>query len=124
MFSSPHLIRVEERIRINGVPVRSDVFDQALEKVRLATESRGISVTFFEITFLASLIVASEADVDVVVMDTGILWTHPEFLKPGVEYTDIPIESIQNCELSFKMYATQRVHFFITPSAGSISRAP
>ncbi len=72
MFSSPHLIRVEERIRINGVPVRSDVFDQALEKVRLATESRGISVTFFEITFLASLIVASEADVDVVVMETGL----------------------------------------------------
>ena len=37
-------------------------------------------------------------NVDVVVMDTGILWTHPEFLKPGVEYTDIPVETIQNCE--------------------------
>ena len=37
-------------------------------------------------------------NVDVVVMDTGILWTHPEFLKPGVQYTDIPIGDIQICE--------------------------
>ncbi len=37
-------------------------------------------------------------NVDVVIMDTGVLWTHPEFLNPGVDYTDIPIGDIQNCE--------------------------
>ena len=35
-------------------------------------------------------------NVDVVVMDTGSIWTHPEFLKPGVQYTDIP--NILGCE--------------------------
>ena len=35
-------------------------------------------------------------NVDVVVMDTGSIWTHPEFLKPGVQYTDIP--NILSCE--------------------------
>ena len=72
MFSSPHLIRVEERIRINGIPVQPDVFNRALEKVYAATTTKGIRVTFFEITFLVSPVIASEADVEVMVMETGL----------------------------------------------------
>ena len=63
LFSSPHLVRIEERIRINGVPIQSDVMDRALERVRLATLEHDITVTFFEVTFLAALVVASEAEV-------------------------------------------------------------
>ena len=72
MFSSPHLVRVEERIRINGIPVQPDVFDRALEKVYAATTTKDIRVTFFEITFLISLVIASEADVEVMVLETGL----------------------------------------------------
>ncbi len=72
LFSSPHLVRIEERIRINGVPIQSDVMDRALERVRLATLEHDITVTFFEVTFLAALVVASEAEVEVLVLETGL----------------------------------------------------
>ena len=72
LFSSPHLVRIEERIRINGVPIQSDVMDLALERVRLATLEHDITVTFFEVTFLAALVVSSEAEVEVLVLETGL----------------------------------------------------
>ncbi|HJM55383.1 MAG TPA: Mur ligase family protein [Poseidonia sp.] len=72
LFSSPHLIRVEERIRINGAPIHSNVLDRALEKVQQVTRTHGIRVTFFEVTFLAALVVASELEVEVMVLETGL----------------------------------------------------
>ena len=32
LFSSPHLCRVEERVRLNGIPVRSAIFEEAVKK--------------------------------------------------------------------------------------------
>lgn len=72
LFSSPHLVRVEERIRINGVPVHADVMNRALEAVRTATFASSITVTFFEVTFLASLIIAHEAGVEMLILETGL----------------------------------------------------
>jgi dihydrofolate synthase/folylpolyglutamate synthase len=72
LFSSPHLVRLEERIRINGVPIQSDVMDRALEAVRLATSVNNIAVTFFEVTFLAALVVANDSGVEVLVLETGL----------------------------------------------------
>ena len=70
IFSSPHVARIEERIRIDGIPVAPDAFDSALEAVRTASEGR--SVTFFEITFLAAMQCASDANVDVLILETGL----------------------------------------------------
>ena len=72
LFSSPHLVRVEERIRINGVPVHADVMNRALEAVRSATSANNITVTFFEVTFLASLVIAHEAGVEMLILETGL----------------------------------------------------
>ena len=33
LFSSPHLCRVEERVRLNGIPVRSAIFEEAVKKI-------------------------------------------------------------------------------------------
>ena len=30
LFSSPHVVRLEERVRRNGIPISSEEFDQAL----------------------------------------------------------------------------------------------
>ncbi len=39
--------------------------DRALEAVRRATSANNIAVTFFEVTFLAALVVANDAGVEV-----------------------------------------------------------
>lgn len=72
MFSSPHLIDVEERIRLNGIPVSSEQFDIALSRVYAATEANNISITFFEATFLIAMAVADAHAIDVLILETGL----------------------------------------------------
>ena len=67
-FSSPHLIRVEERIRVNGKSISSDEFDKAL----ISVNEIGIQLTFFEITYLASLIACKDAGCSIMVLETGL----------------------------------------------------
>ena len=71
-FTSPHLVRVEERIRLNGHPAPSHRFDEALEKVHQMVHRTGIQLTFFETTFLIAVIVADIESVDVLLLETGL----------------------------------------------------
>lgn len=73
LFSSPHLIRVEERIRINGVPISHTHFEAALGAVRdAAAQDPMVPLTFFEATYLAAMQCASNAGVDVLILETGL----------------------------------------------------
>jgi dihydrofolate synthase/folylpolyglutamate synthase len=52
LFTSPHLVHVEERIQINGVPISRDELAARMEEVAAAVkhlEGRGPQITFFEI---------------------------------------------------------------------------
>lgn len=68
LFSSPHMVRVEERVRIDGREVSSEQFDSALEQVK----SLDLELTFFEITYLVSLLVCAENGVSIMVLETGL----------------------------------------------------
>ena len=72
VFTSPHLIRVEERIRVDGVPVESEAFDRAVGRVKEMSERMGIPLTFFEVTFLAALVIARTLEVEAMVVETGL----------------------------------------------------
>ncbi len=71
-FTSPHLVRVEERIRINGRPVSSARFDEGLRRVHEMAERTGIHLTFFETTFLVAMVIADLETVQVVLLETGL----------------------------------------------------
>ena len=73
LFTSPHLVTVEERARIDGRPVEPDQFDRYLEEVRQASLIEpAIHPTYFEATFLASLLAFAHAGVDRAVIETGL----------------------------------------------------
>lgn len=72
VFTSPHLVRVEERIRVDGVPVESEAFDRAVGRVKEMSERMGIPLTFFEVTFLAALVIARTLEVEAMVVETGL----------------------------------------------------
>ncbi len=72
LFSSPHLCRVEERVRLNGIPVRSAIFEEAVKKIQFVSLTSNIIPTFFEVTFLAAMITASEQNVDFLILETGL----------------------------------------------------
>ncbi len=71
-FTSPHLVRVEERIRFNGCPVSVAQFDEALAAVHGMVERTQISLTFFETTLLVALVVASRLSIKVLLLETGL----------------------------------------------------
>ena len=73
LFTSPHLVAVEERIRIDGVPIESHYFDEALTKVRVASEANpSISPTFFETTFLVAMVIFRDLGVERAIIETGM----------------------------------------------------
>lgn len=72
LFSSPHLCRVEERIRHNGVPISSNIFDDALIEVKEICEKLSIKLTFFEITYICSKIIAYKSNVNYLILETGL----------------------------------------------------
>ena len=71
-FTSPHLVRVEERVRLNGTPVASATFDEALARVHTMVRTTGISLTFFEATLLVALVVTAARQPDVLLLETGL----------------------------------------------------
>jgi len=71
-FTSPHVARIEERVRIDGRPVAAAEFDIALNVVREASEVAETPVTFFEATYLAAMHIFSEAGLDYIVLEVGL----------------------------------------------------
>jgi len=72
-FSSPHLIFVEERARINGRPVDSKIFDKHLKSVMNASLIEPIiEPTYFETTFLTTMLVFADAEIDIGIIETGL----------------------------------------------------
>ncbi|MCC7008680.1 MAG: bifunctional folylpolyglutamate synthase/dihydrofolate synthase [Acidobacteria bacterium] len=71
-YTSPHLADVEERIVVDGRPVRADVFDAAAERVLDAGRGLPFPPTFFEATTALALDVFRGAGVDVAVLEVGM----------------------------------------------------
>jgi len=65
-YSSPHLVRFNERICVNGVPVSDECLVDAFKCVEAARQSE--LLTFFEYTTLAALVVFFKAGLEVLVL--------------------------------------------------------
>jgi dihydrofolate synthase/folylpolyglutamate synthase len=72
LFTSPHVARIEERIRINGRPVEAAMFDQAVLRVKACAEDLNLEPTFFETTMLVAWAVSDAVNAEVVVQETGL----------------------------------------------------
>ena len=69
-FTSPHLIKYNERFAINGEIVNDSVIIKAFEAIEEKRE--GVSLTYFEFSTLAALIIFSEATVDIAILEVGL----------------------------------------------------
>lgn len=69
-FTSPHLLRYNERIQVDGAMVADDELISAFEKIEAA---RGeTTLTFFEYNALAALLVFSQRQVEIAVLEVGL----------------------------------------------------
>ena len=67
-FTSPHVARIEERIRIDGVPISAAELDQALLQIK----NLQMDLTMFEVTWLAACILFEQHSVEIMVVETGL----------------------------------------------------
>ncbi|HMQ04111.1 MAG TPA: folylpolyglutamate synthase/dihydrofolate synthase family protein [Pyrinomonadaceae bacterium] len=78
LYTSPHLISVTERIRIDGVEISEDEFARLATQVRTASEDLvaageiGNIPTFFEQVTAIALLAFAEAMVELAILETGL----------------------------------------------------
>lgn len=77
-YTSPHLVRLEERFAIDGVPVDTAALDAAIERTRetierlLAAGTLDAPPTFFEATTAIAFDLFARAGVDAAVLEVGL----------------------------------------------------
>ena len=72
LYQSPHLSVFNERVRINGEMVSDETLIDAFSKVEAARLRCALTLSFFEMTTLAALLIFAEADCDVWVLEVGL----------------------------------------------------
>ena len=76
LFTSPHLVEINERFQINEENIDNDTFLNAFHKVKkLADElvaEGSYHPTYFEMLFLMGMVIFADAGVDYVTLETGL----------------------------------------------------
>jgi len=70
VFTSPHLVQFNERIRLAGTLVTEDVLTEALERVEAA--NAGLPLTIFEAITAVALLLFAEIPADLLVLEVGL----------------------------------------------------
>ncbi|MFM2343412.1 MAG: hypothetical protein RLZZ210_20 [Pseudomonadota bacterium] len=72
LYTSPHLICFNERIKINNQMVDDELIIQAFNHVENIRKQANISLSYFEFTTLAAMVVFSNKNVDSIVLEVGL----------------------------------------------------
>ncbi len=72
LYTSPHLERVEERVRIDGQPISSERLANLLERVVAKSGALNRQPTYFEAMTAAGFLAFAETPVDLAVVEVGI----------------------------------------------------
>ncbi|MGH9900882.1 MAG: bifunctional folylpolyglutamate synthase/dihydrofolate synthase, partial [Pyrinomonadaceae bacterium] len=76
LYTSPHLVSITERIRVNGIDITPDAFARIATAVRGASaevqRATGALPTFFEQVTAGALVAFRESGVELAVLETGL----------------------------------------------------
>ena len=72
IYTSPHLINFTERVMLDGKPVDEALLCHALEQVDQARISTSVSLSYFEFTTLAALVIFSQTQLDYILLEVGL----------------------------------------------------
>lgn len=70
VFTSPHLVRFAERIRLAGTLITDEHLADVLDRVEQA--NAGLPITFFEITTAAAFVAFAEVPADLCIVEVGL----------------------------------------------------
>jgi dihydrofolate synthase/folylpolyglutamate synthase len=101
-FTSPHLHRVEERFSVDGMPLTSEEFTEAVSDIAWFVEEyerrSGSGVTYFEVTAALAFSVFAGVALDVAVVEVGMggRWDATSVVDPSVAViTGIALDHVE-----------------------------
>jgi dihydrofolate synthase/folylpolyglutamate synthase len=71
-YTSPHLVRFNERIRLAGALIGDEALNALLDRVEAAIDASGSQATVFESTTAAAFLAMSEIPADLAVVEVGL----------------------------------------------------
>ena len=115
-FTSPHLVKYNERICLNGKDISDDDFAMAISAVRVAAESvvkKGVcqQPTQFEILTAAAFLYFYLQKVDYAVIEVGMggLWDSTNVITPVVSViTNVALDHTDRCGATVERIAMQK----------------
>ena len=72
MFTSPHILKVNECLRLNGKDIEDDDLDDCLKEVRDAANNTGCQCTNFEALTACAFYFFEKMDVDIAIVEVGM----------------------------------------------------
>jgi dihydrofolate synthase / folylpolyglutamate synthase len=69
-YTSPHLLRYNERVTVEGSAVSDELLCAAF--VQISQALQGVSLSYFEYSTLAALLILQQASLDVVILEVGL----------------------------------------------------
>ena len=72
LYTSPHLVRYNERIQVNRRPMPNEEVVRAVGEIRALISEHGLNPSFFEITTALAFHYFLKSKVDVVLLETGL----------------------------------------------------
>ena len=72
LFTSPHLVRFNERIRVQGAEIPDADAARLIERVKGVVSAWKTPPTFFELTLAIALLYFAEQEVDLIILETGL----------------------------------------------------
>lgn len=86
LYTSPHLIKINERIRINGSQIADEELNEFIERVRVASEELSIGPSYFEVMTACAFSYFADMGCQVNVLEVGMggRWDATNVLSPLV----------------------------------------
>jgi dihydrofolate synthase / folylpolyglutamate synthase len=72
LFTSPHLVRYNERIQVNRRSIPNEEVIRGLNEIQALISEHDLSPSFFEITMALAFLYFLKSEVDIVVLETGL----------------------------------------------------
>lgn len=69
-YTSPHIVKYNERIKVDGKPVTDEVICRAFERIEKVRHD--VSLSYFEFGTLAALIIFLDAGLDIQILEVGL----------------------------------------------------
>lgn len=114
-YTSPHILKFNERIRANGKDISDEEIALTYEKVKNAIKNIGITPTFFEVTTAMMFLYFAEKKVEYAVLEVGM---GGRFDATNVADGDIAI--ITNVSLDHTEYLGKTIYDIALEKAGII----